>query len=174
MALETSPIPAVDAVCNADARLGKYLSFILDGASYAVSVLKVREIIRFQQITPLPQMPDYVRGVINLRGKVIPVVSLARRLGLNVTGDDERTCIMVVQVTHATDEKVSDIGFVVDQVDEVFTLEQKDFEEPPAMGGGMSFTGLVGVAKIGETVRSLLDMDTVMGRDELAQVTAVA
>ncbi|MGF1449173.1 MAG: chemotaxis protein CheW [Opitutales bacterium] len=152
------------------ARLGKFLSFGLNGQSYAVNVLKVREIIRLQTITALPQMPHYVRGVINLRGKVIPVVSLASKLGLPTGEEDERTCIIVLEVSSADGSKESEIGFVVEQVEDVFNLHGNEFEEPPSMGGQITFEGLLGLAKHGEVVRSVLDIDRVMGVRELSEL----
>ncbi len=152
------------------ARLGKFLSFGLNGQSYAVNVLKVREIIRLQAITALPQMPHYVRGVINLRGKVIPVVSLTAKLGLPMAEEDERTCIIVLEVSSADRQKETEIGFVVEQVEDVFNLHGDEFEEPPSMGSQVTFEGLLGLAKHGEVVRSVLDIDRVMGVSELSEL----
>ncbi|MGF1482964.1 MAG: chemotaxis protein CheW [Opitutales bacterium] len=155
-------------------RMGKFLSFRLNGQSYAVNVLKVREIIRLQAITALPQMPGYVRGVINLRGKVIPVVSLGAKLGIASDEEDERTCIIVLEVSSSDGSKQTEIGFLVERVEDVFTLETKDFEPPPDMGVAAAFAGLLGMAKHGDVVRSVLDVDKVMGVDEFSQLAAVA
>jgi purine-binding chemotaxis protein CheW len=146
--------------------VGKYLTFILAGESYAIPVLKVREIIRLTSITPLPQMPEFIRGVLNLRGKIIPVIDLRRRLGLPESADTQSNCIIVVQVPTASTGTVP-IGLVVDAVEEVTQLTAGDLEQTPNFGSRIATDCLLAMAKIKGTVKSLLDIDRVFGNESI-------
>jgi purine-binding chemotaxis protein CheW len=145
---------------------GKYLTVSLDNESYAIAVLKVREIIRLQKITPVPQMPDFIKGVINLRGRVIPIVDLRVKFGLKAEVAD-RTCIVVVQVTLPTGLNVQ-MGLIVDSVEEVVTLDRKEIEPTPEFGARVDTSYLLGMAKIKGQVKTLLDIDRVVAPDYLA------
>jgi len=144
---------------------GKYLTTVLDREAYGIAVLKVREIIRMQKITPVPQMPAYVKGVINLRGRVIPVVDLRVKFGLPAEFA-ERTCIVVVQVRLATDQTVQ-MGLIVDSVEEVVNLTDEEIEPTPDFGGHTDTSYLLGMAKVKGQVKTLLDIDKVVGADAL-------
>src|SRR5450759_1149400 len=124
------------AECPADAQklAGKYLTFTLGHESYGIEVLKVREIIRQTNITAVPQMPAHVRGVINLRGKIIPVIDLRLKFGFAEAASTEQPCIIVVQVK-LPDGKASQMGLVVDGVEEVANIAGADIEETPDFGG---------------------------------------
>jgi purine-binding chemotaxis protein CheW len=139
---------------------GKYLTVQLADEAYGIAVLKVREIIRLQKITPVPQMPEHVRGVINLRGRVIPVIDLRLRFGLGAT-ITERTCIVVVQV-FLGEARTALMGLVVDAVEEVATLREADIEPTPEFGTSVSQAYLLGMAKVGGRVKTLLDIDCVI------------
>jgi len=139
---------------------GKYLTVVLDGESYGIGVLKVREIIRVQKITPVPQLPDFVKGVINLRGRVIPVVDLRVKFGLKAEFA-ERTCIVVVQVKLPSDQIVQ-MGLIVDSVEEVVTLAGTEIEPTPDFGARIDTTYLLGMAKVKGQVKTLLDIDRVV------------
>lgn len=141
---------------------GKYLTFRLRNESYGVSVLKVREIIRLTDITNMPQMPAYVRGVINLRGRIIPVMDLRTRFGFDGGSDTNHTCIVVVQV-RLPDGKQTQMGAIVDAVEEVTTISADCIEETPEFGGAISADCLIGLAKLKGSVKALLDIDKVMG-----------
>jgi purine-binding chemotaxis protein CheW len=145
---------------------GKYLTFNLQGGSYGIQVLTVREIIRNFNITAVPQMPDYIRGVINLRGKIIPVMDLRRRFDFPNVAKEDQTCIIVAQVT-LPDGKVTPMGLVVDGVEEVISLTESDIEEPPNFGGQVCMDYLLGIAKVKGVVKSLLDIDKVVGGESL-------
>lgn len=147
---------------------GKYLTFALHGESYGIDVLKVREIIRLTEITAVPQMPAYVRGVINLRGKIIPVMDLRLRFGFSDAGSTDQTCIVVVQVK-LPDGKATQMGLVVDGVEEVVNINVGDIEETPDFGGEISAGYIVGMAKIKGAVKTLLDIDSVIGGDAVRQ-----
>jgi|SRR5579859_1788653 len=140
---------------------GKYLTFSLGTESYGVAVLKVREIIRLCSITPMPQMPDYIMGVINLRGKIIPVLDLRRKFRLSNVQDNERTCIVVVQVRLPTNSSAL-MGLIVDAVEEVVNLSQSDIEPAPDFGGVLDTHYILGMAKIKGSVKTLLDIGRIV------------
>ena len=152
---------------------GKHLTFNLQRESYGIDVLKVREIIRLTTITAVPQMPDYVKGVINLRGKIIPVIDLRLRFGFDSVKDTDLTCIIVVQAK-LSDGKNTQMGLVVDGVEEVVNLNAGDIEETPDFGGKISTDYIIGMAKVKGTVKTLLNIDRVLGADELRQIQTAA
>jgi purine-binding chemotaxis protein CheW len=141
---------------------GKYLTFKLGEGSYGIAVLKIREIIRMTDITTVPQMPAYVKGVINLRGKIIPVADLRLRFGLEAAPNTQHTCIVVVQVTLPTGGKAQ-TGLIVDSVEEVINLAQNEIEEAPDFGAHVDTRYILGMAKIKNVVKTLLDIDGVLG-----------
>ena len=145
---------------------GKYLTFALGDESYAVDVRKVREIIRLTNITTVPQMPGFIRGVINLRGKIIPVIDLRIRFGLPSATTTDKTCIVVVQIQTAV-RTWRETGLVVDNVEEVLNLTASDIEETPEFGAQVDTEYLLGMAKIKGVVKMLLDIDRVLGTNEL-------
>ena len=147
---------------------GKYLTFNLQAESYGIAVLKVREIIRQTTITLVPQMPAHIRGVINLRGKIIPVMDLRVRFEFPITAT-EQTCIIVVQVK-LPDGKTTQMGLVVDGVEEVITIAANDIEETPNFGGQICTDYIIGIAKVKGAVKTLLDIDGVIGADTLKQI----
>jgi len=152
----SAPAPTLAAAQSA----GKYLTVSLDRESYGIAVLKVREIIRMQKITPVPQMPEFVRGVLNLRGRVIPVVDLRVKFGLAAVFA-ERTCIVVVQVKLPTGQHVQ-MGLIVDGVEEVVSLSAAEIEPTPDFGARVDTSYLLGMAKVKGQVKTLLDIDRVV------------
>lgn len=144
---------------------GKYLTVVLAHEAYGLSVLKVREIIRLQKVTPVPQTPNYVKGVINLRGRVIPVIDLRVKFGLQAEFT-ERTCIIVVQVKLPS-ERVVNMGLIVDSVEEVVTLNDHDIEPTPEFGTSMDTRYLLGMAKVKGEVKTLLDLDRIVSPEAL-------
>ena len=142
---------------------GKYLTFKLTEEEYAIEVLKVREIMGVQHITAVPQTPQSIKGVINLRGKVVPVVDLRLRFGLPDTEYTARTCIIVVQIN--TTETLQ-MGIVVDEVCEVLNLSDADLQETPNFGQGISTPYLLGMAKVKGKVKILLDIDHVLASED--------
>lgn len=147
---------------------GKYLSFILGKECYGIEVLSIREIIRMIPITTVPQMPEYVRGVINLRGKIIPVVDLRIKFGLATAETTERTCIVVVQVKLGKGE-VMPMGLVVDAVEEVLNIGASDIEQTPDFGVKLSTEYILGMAKVKGSVKTLLDIDKVVSAEVIQQ-----
>jgi purine-binding chemotaxis protein CheW len=151
-----------------DSRAGKYLTFMLGREEFAIRVLQVREIMKIQDITAVPQTPGYVKGVINLRGKVIPVVDLRLKFCLPETEYTQRTCIIVVQVQG---EGVAiQTGIVVDEVSEVLNLVATDIEDTPDFGEGGVASYLLGMAKVKGRVKILLDIDQVLSGQELGSL----
>jgi purine-binding chemotaxis protein CheW len=149
-----------------DTLVGKYLTVSLDNESYAIAVLKVREIIRMQRITPVPQVPVYVKGVINLRGRVIPIIDLRVKFGLKADFA-ERTCIVVVQVQLPSNKAVH-MGLIVDSVEEVLNISAAEIEPTPEFGTRVDTSYLLGMAKIKGQVKTLLDIDRVVSPESLA------
>jgi purine-binding chemotaxis protein CheW len=141
-------------------REGKYLTFSLGDEEYGIGILKVKEIIGMMRITPVPQAPDFIKGVINLRGKVIPVLDLRLRFGMNETGYTERTCIVVVEIDNA--QAKLHIGVVVDSVSEVLNIKASDIEDSPSFGTTLSADCILGMAKTGGKVKILLDIARVL------------
>jgi len=161
-----SPLPVA-----ANSRAGKYLIFHLGVEEFGTEVLKVREIMGIQDITTVPQVPPYVKGVINLRGKVIPVVDLRLKFGLPPEEYTARTCIVVVRTVQAGEDLV--IGMIVDGVVEVLTLAASDIEDTPDFGTGVQTPFLRGMAKIKGKVKILLDIDQVLSTAELNGLSAL-
>ena len=156
----------------ADGRTGKYLTFLLGREEFAIQVLKVREIMGIQDITAVPQTPVYVKGVINLRRKVIPVVDLRLKFCLPEVEFTQRTCIIVVQVQSGGVSLHT--GIIVDEVSEVLNLAPGDIEDTPDFGAGVAAaTYLLGMAKVKGKVKILLDIDRVLSGQELHGLDAL-
>jgi purine-binding chemotaxis protein CheW len=147
-------------------REGKYLTFSLANEEYGIGILKIKEIIGMMPITTVPQTPEFVKGVINLRGKVIPVLDLRSRFGMNTMDYTERTCIIVVEIAREAGNVM--IGVVVDSVSEVLSIKADVIEETPSFGTKLSTDYILGMAKIGKGVKILLDIDKVLGADEIS------
>ncbi|MCC6699295.1 MAG: purine-binding chemotaxis protein CheW [Candidatus Hydrogenedentes bacterium] len=149
---------------------GKYLTFRLALEEYGIGILHVQEIIGIMPVTHIPRAPEYVRGVINLRGRVIPVVDLRIKLGMDGKEDSEKTCIIVVQVPAAGGQIT--IGFIVDEVSEVLDIASADIQEPPSMGSGVDTEYILGMARMKGGVKILVDIDRVLSSEETVQLTA--
>src|SRR5210317_224091 len=136
---------------------GKYLTFALGPEEYGLEILKVREIIGYMEVTAVPQTPHYVRGVINLRGQVIPVIDLRAKFGMETTDVTDETCIIVVEINQAG-RKFS-TGIVVDCVQEVLDISAGSIEDAPQFGGAVDTNFILGMGKVGDAVKILLDID---------------
>ncbi len=155
------------------AKEGKYLTFELCGEEYGVEILKVKEIIGIMNITPVPQTPEFVKGVINLRGKVIPVIDLRLKFGMERQEYDERTCIIVIDIPDERGKRIM-TGIVVDSVSEVLNVRNEDIEDTPSFGARLNTGFIMGMAKIRDDVKILLDIDRVMAADEVAAIGALS
>ena len=151
-------------------REGKYLTFSLSGEEYGIGIRKVREIIGMMIVTHVPQTPYYVKGVINLRGKVIPIVDLRLKFGMEAIDYTERTCIIVVEILE--EGKTIVMGLVVDSVSEVINIREGDVEDTPAFGNAIDTNYILGMAKTGGGVKILLDIDRVFGSEEIADLNS--
>ncbi len=145
---------------------GKYLTFTLADEDYGLEILKVREIIGMMGITAIPQTPPYIKGVINLRGRVIPVVDLRLKFGLPPLEYGERTCIIVADVVSRLGPV--QVGVVVDSVSEVLNVNGGDITPPPAFGAQIDTSYILGIAKAKGAIKILLDIDRVLAAEELA------
>ena len=153
-------------------REGKYLTFTMAGEEYGIGILKIKEIIGMMTITTVPQTPDFVKGVINLRGKVIPVVDLRLRFGMEAIDYTERTCIIVVEIEGPSGTVL--IGIVVDSVSEVLNIRAEDIEDTPTFGTKLNTDYIFGMAKMEGGVKILLDIDRVLSTEEVAALEKAA
>lgn len=149
---------------------GKYLTFSLGHEDYGVGILKVREIIGVMEITAVPHTPSYIKGVINLRGRVIPVLDLRLKFDMPAKEYDERTCVIVVEVQGGNGP--IQVGMVVDSVSEVLNIGAAEIEPPPSLGASSDSDNILGMAKIKGEVKILLDIDRVVGDGVLKQFEA--
>ncbi len=142
-------------------RGGKFLTFFLAGEEYGLEILKVQEIIGIMEITPVPRTPDHIRGVINLRGKVIPIVDLRLKFSMEAAERTSETCIIVVEANRRQ------TGIVVDQVSEVLDILSEEIEDAPAFGADVRTDYILGIGKSQGHVKLLLEIDRVLGEDGL-------
>lgn len=155
-----------------ETKAGKYLTFKLADEDYGVSLLKVREIIGMMPITSVPRTPDFVKGVINLRGKVIPVTDLRLRFGMPEIGYTDRTCIIVVEI-RGTDNTIQ-TGILVDAVTEVLPVQGDRIEPAPEFGVNVDTRYILGMANMDGAVKILLDIDRVMTAEEIVELEKAA
>ncbi|HEX8963227.1 MAG TPA: chemotaxis protein CheW [Rhodocyclaceae bacterium] len=149
----------------------QYLTFMLGGSVFAVGILRIKEIIEYGELTVVPRMPDFIRGVINLRGAVVPVVDLAVRFGGAPTGVTRRTCIVIVEIEDGDAQQV--IGIMVDAVNEVLEIPFDQVEPPPAFGATIRTDFIQGMGKVDGRFIILLDMGRVLSVDEMAGLVAL-
>ncbi len=168
---QTMPLETVIVAEAQDEQEKKYLTFSLDNEEYGIGILKIKEINGMMPITTVPKMPGYVKGVINLRGKVIPVIDLRLRFAMEENEYTERTCIIVVEITgHAGTVQ---IGIVVDSVSEVLNIKGGDIEDTPTFGAKLDTAYIFGMAKMDGGVKILLDIDKVLNAEEVAALEKV-
>lgn len=151
---------------------GKYLTFVLDKEEYGLDIMKVQEIIGLIPITVVPRVAEYVRGVINLRGRIVPTVDLRRKFGLAAVEDTDRTCIIVVEV-ESPRGKIK-MGIIVDQVAEVLDINARDINQPPDFGTSLDTAFILAIGVVKGQVKILLDVDKVLTTDEVRAVETIA
>ena len=149
----------------------QYLTFALSGEMYAVGILNVKEIIEYGQLTEIPMMPAFIRGVINLRGAVVPVVDLAARFGNKESEVGKRTCIVIVEMQQ--DDTKQDLGIMVDAVSEVLEIPGSDIEPPPAFGARIRADFIAGMGKVSGKFVIILDIQRVLSVNEMAALANV-
>ena len=157
----------VDQTPVSNDRAGKYLTFGLAEEEYGLEILKVREIIVMMDITAVPRTPEFVRGVINLRGKVIPVVDLRTKFGMEAVAQTDSTCIIVVDVNGV------EMGIVVDEVSEVLDIRTEEIEDAPSFGANVDTEFILGMGKTNERVTILLDIGKVLASEEMDAIRSV-
>ena len=147
----------------------QYLTFALGGEMFAVGILNVKEIIEYGNLTEIPMMPTFIRGVINLRGSVVPVIDLSARFGGKTTEVSRRTCIVIVEVSDG--EMRHDIGIMVDAVSEVLDIPAGEIEPPPSFGAKIRADFIFGMGKVGGKFVIILNIDKVLSVEEIAMLT---
>lgn len=155
---------------------GQYLTFTLQGEQYALGILHIKELIEFGELTEVPMMPGFIRGVINLRGRVVPVIDLLARFGRGATQVLRRTAIVIVEVSSADDDGetvIQDIGVMVDAVNEVVDIAALEIEPPPAFGAKLRTEFIAGMARCANGFTILLDMNRVLSVEEMAAVGGI-
>ncbi|MCK5541187.1 MAG: purine-binding chemotaxis protein CheW [Desulfobacterales bacterium] len=167
------PAEAMDqAIRSMTVKTGKYLTFYLKEEEYGIGILKVKEIIGMMPITSVPRTPGYVKGVINLRGKVIPVIDLRAKFDMETIEYTDRTCIIVVEIDSESSTVL--IGIVVDAVSEVLNIKEEEIEETPTFGTKLNTEYILGMAKMSGVVKILLNIDRVLTTLEISTVEKVA
>lgn len=152
----------MDAVVTENKTMdGKYLTFVLGNEEYGIEILRVREIIGHMDITTVPQTPDYMKGVINLRGKVIPVIDLRLKFSMREEDHTQETCVIVVEVNSTS------IGLIVDSVSEVSDISNEEIEDAPSFGQSIDTGFIMGLGKVKGKIIIMLDIGAVLSADEL-------
>ncbi|HVT88093.1 MAG TPA: chemotaxis protein CheW [Tepidisphaeraceae bacterium] len=150
---------------------GKYLTFALGKEQYGLAILKVRELIGYMDLTCVPRMPAHVKGVINLRGQVISVIDLRTKFGMEPVARTEETCIIIVEIED--NGRRMPCGLIVDRVSEVLNITNESIEDPPSLGKSVRMDFIVGMGKVGETVKILLDIDKVLSNADVVAMGEV-
>lgn len=162
--------PAPSTLPSQETHEGKYLTFDLGNEEFGLEILTVREIIGYINVTPVPKTPAYVKGVINLRGQVIPVVDLRLKFSMEENEVTDQTCIIVVETIQ--DKAEVNVGLVVDQVQEVLDIDGEDIDPSPQFDSSVDTGFILGIAKIGNSVKILLDIDKILKNDTLTGLSA--
>lgn len=163
---------AQGAVTTPTEQRGQYLAFSLGGETFAMDIRSIKEVIQFSALTEVPLMPSFIRGVINLRGAVVPVIDLSIRFGRNLTETTRRTCIVILEVD--SDDGICVLGIMVDNVSEVLDIGASDIEPAPSFGSNLRSEFIAGVGKVGGKFVIILDVNRVLSVEEMAALTAGA
>ena len=150
----------------------QYLTFLLGGEMFAIGILNIKEIIEYGALTTVPMMPGFIRGVINLRGRVVPVVDLSARFGRSSTEVNRRTCIVIIEV--ATEGEKHDVGIVVDAVSEVLEIPASEIEPPPSFGAKIRADFISGMGKVAGKFVILLEVNKVLSIDEMTALSQIS
>ena len=163
------PPAATGAAAQPDQQ--QYLTFVLGGEAYAMGILAIKEIIEYGALTEVPRMPPFIRGVINLRGAVVPVIDLSARFGKPATQVTRRTCIVIIEVM--TGEETQDVGVMVDAVNAVLEIPAQEIEPPPSFGANIRTDFISGMGKVGGKFVIILNVQNVLSVDEMATLTSI-
>ncbi|MCX7627727.1 MAG: chemotaxis protein CheW [Methylophilaceae bacterium] len=151
----------------------QYLTFLLGGEMFAIGILNIKEIIEYGNLTEVPMMPAFIRGVINLRGSVVPVIDLSARFGRNPTEISRRTCIVIIEADAGEDGAKQDIGVIVDSVSEVMEIPRGEIEPPPSFGARIRNDFISGMGKVDGKFIILLDINKVLSVEEMAALSQI-
>jgi purine-binding chemotaxis protein CheW len=161
---KNTPVAAASA-----GQAGQYLTFVLGAETFAIGIMAIKEIIEYSSLTEVPMMPAYVRGVINLRGAVVPVLDLPVRFGKTASAVTKRTCIVIIEVALGTERHV--LGLVVDAVNAVLDIPANEIEPPPAFGASIRTEFIRGMVKVNSKFVIVLDLDHALAADEVQALT---
>ena len=164
-------LPAVAGNAAVHEQQGQYLTFMLSGEVFAIGILSIKEIIEYGQLTEVPRMPEFIRGVINLRGAVVPVIDLGSRFGKNASAISRRTCIVIIEVIYEEEQHV--VGVMVDAVNEVLDIAPSEIEAAPSFGAKIRADFIRGMGKVDGKFVIILDVDHVLSMDELSSLAGV-
>jgi len=167
---QTAPAPGITPTQSAQAQ--QYLTFSLGSEVFAIGILAIKEIIEYSNLTTVPMMPAYVRGVINLRGAVVPVLDLSVRFGKTPNNVTKRTCIVIIEISTAGERQ--DVGVVVDAVDSVLDIPADQIEPPPTFGARISTDFIQGMGKVNGRFVILLDVNSVLAPEEAGMLSQTA
>ena len=169
VATVNKPLPA--AAIGIDEQQSQYLTFMLNGEIYAIGILSIKEIIEYGQLTEVPRMPEFIRGVINLRGSVVPVIDLGSRFGKAAGTVSRRTCIVIIEVLHDGEPQV--VGVMVDAVNEVLDIPAAEIEPAPSFGARIRADFIRGMGKVNGRFVIILNVDLVLSMDEMSMLAGV-
>ena len=164
-------LPATTGGATQDEQLRQYLTFMLGGEIFAIGILSIKEIIEYGQLTEVPRMPDFIRGVINLRGAVVPVIDLGSRFGKQASAVSRRTCIVIIEVIHEDEQHV--VGVMVDAVNEVLDIPATEIEPAPSFGAKIRADFIRGMGKVEGKFVIILNVDHVLSLDEMSSLAGV-
>ena len=152
--------------------LQQYLTFMLGGETFAIGILSIKEIIEYGQLTEVPRMPDFIRGVINLRGAVVSVIDLSARFGKQASSVSRRTCIVIIEIEHEGEKQV--VGIMVDAVNEVLDIMPNQIEPAPNFGANIRADFIQGMGKINGKFVIILSIQRVLSADEISSLAMIA
>jgi purine-binding chemotaxis protein CheW len=170
--MEQSVPEPVSMATGANDQQGQYLTFMLGGEVFAIGILSIKEIIEYGQLTEVPRMPASIRGVINLRGAVVPVIDLGARFGKQATSISRRTCIVIIEVQHEEEQQV--VGVMVDAVNEVLDIPATEIEPSPSFGAKIRADFIKGMGKVEGKFVIILNADKVLSVDEIAELAVAS
>ncbi len=166
-----SSLPAVANGATQEEQQRQYLTFMLSGEVFAIGILRIKEIIEYGNLTEVPRMPEFIRGVINLRGAVVPVIDLGSRFGKHSTEISRRTCIVIIEVEHEDEQHV--VGVMVDAVNEVLDISASEIEPAPSFGAKIRADFIHGMGKVNGKFVIILNVDKVLSMDEMSSLAGV-
>jgi len=164
-------LPVVASGATQDEQQRQYLTFMLGGEVFAIGILSIKEIIEYGNLTEVPRMPEFIRGVINLRGAVVPVIDLGARFGKQPTAVSRRTCIVIIEVEHEGEQQV--VGVMVDAVNEVLDIAAGEIEPPPSFGAKIRADFIRGMGKVEGRFVIILNVEHVLSLDEMATLSGI-